>query len=356
MGFYRCIPVNSQSGGDIAEYMPSINGNPAMYAIAAVNVSNQTTMNRQDVNILIPAKCRILQNLVTSLGSFNGNITFEERGDNRINLTDFVRSCNSFNSAVNFPENVSCFSTSGMISYSRSFNSPIRLGNHLVTVGVVIGCNNFNSEITIPDGNQTWYRTYLYSETGTSYQVQNVIKDCPNYNRPIVIPNNYARYDYLIANCINFNQNVDFRGFDDKIYSLTLGWILWNCTNFNARLSFPTSYVNVNCNAYSLLTNCYKFNRDIIMPNVANINVGNALRNCTSFGSNIYFKGNVLYAANLLTGTNNSLRKNIWCKDATNFIKDVPNGIYNVNIIWSTMSHGYYNSVVNTYIYNNYNP
>lgn len=97
-----------------------------------------------------------------------------------------------------------------------------------------------------------------------------------------------------------------------------------------------------------------------------NIIIGNEVKNCyammaqcTNFGKAIYFKGNVyrfMNTVNMIRGTKNSLRKEIWFNSVFNNRFNVAStlSIVGNNITWTDMDNGFYNATYNIYCYNNY--
>lgn len=77
--------------------------------------------------------------------------------------------------------------------------------------------------------------------------------------------------------------------------------------------------------------------------------------NCSNFGSNITFldSSKITSTKNMLLSTNNALRKNIFCDNATPFIGTVStNSIVGAAITWTQDGSSiYYNTDYNIWIY-----
>lgn len=121
-------------------------------------------------------------------------------------------------------------------------------------------------------------------------------------NDPVVIGRAVNRTDYMLLNCVNFNQNVDIHGGVDS---------------------------------------CYKM-----------------LDGCTKFTKNVYFhtRDKAVKTGGLLANTNNALRKNVFFQSNMNtyFNNTDASSIVGQPVTWTAITNGFYNAAFNVYCYYNY--
>jgi hypothetical protein len=274
----------------------------------------------------------------------------------------------------------------GLLSGAIAYNQPITIPNDVNSCAQMFyNCKNFNQPITLPDSlKECTYMFYgcesfdqaVVLPNGVTY-CSHLFENCTNFNQPITIPNSVTSCEDMFNGCTSFNQPVTIPNItESSIYSKSIegmfyecyefnqplvipngikscGHILMYCYNFNSPITIGTNVISCN----QLLTGCNNFNQDITFPkNVASIFIG--LQGTTSFGKNVFINNASITQSNvyrLFQDCNNSLQKNIWCNNLTPFLGNkYANSIAMADITWTEMTNGYYNSVYNIYLYNNY--
>ncbi len=284
--------------------------------------------------------------------------------------------CTNFNAPIVINK---CSWAERMFQGCSNFNSPIiieMLSNYDIScVYMFLNATSFNSMVSITINEA--YRTRLNTAGFSS-----MFSGLRNFNSPVQIPrlNNYKGYfDNMFTSCVNFNQPISDM-FGD--YTRDVSGMFAYCTSFNQNVIIPDSYNQYNCknmlyqctnfngeiilgnganNCAYMMYNCQNFNHDITLPNTV-MNASSMLCNCTNFGKNIYFKGNsyrALDVSHLLYGTTFSIRKNVHFNQVlnnrfnmTNKSQSLQGGIS--DIIWTSMTNGFYNDFYNIYCYYNY--
>jgi hypothetical protein len=215
----------------------------------------------------------------------------------------------------------------GLFSNCNLFNQPVNVGyssDYNGTMSVLTPFNNalnFNSPIRFVD---------LGNDTGNlNIMINGLFTMCPNYNQPFTVPPQTNSLTFLCYGANKFNSPIIFE----------------NCRE--------------RCHCTSILRFAVAFNQEMTFPSNV-IGVVNAFENCTSFGNNVYFKGNVsraLSTMGMFRNCNKSKRKYIWCNSVltNNFLgKTTGDSVTGTAITWTAITNGYYNSTYNIYIYNNY--
>ena len=209
----------------------------------------------------------------------------------------------------------------------------IKFGNNVTSMyNTFKNCTNFNQPITIGDNITNMYCTFM---------------NCYDFNQPIIIPDSVTNMYSTFGRCPNFNQHITI---PDSVTNMA--GTFSGCNKFNQPITIPDNVTNMD----HTFNNCPNFNQPVTIGNSVT-NMYYAFNNCTSFGSSLYFKNsskltNVCY---MFQYCNNSLRKYIYCNNATPFLNTGRyNSITGGLVTWSTMDNGYYNATYNIYIYNNW--
>ena len=214
-----------------------------------------------------------------------------------------------------------------------------------------------------------------------------------NYNQPVKLGNNinnccymfYSQWEFNYPITVNYNlQDVNCFAMFGECRKFNSPVTISRCSNvsnmfyhaYNMNLpvllgvDFPSHYTNAivikqiqnNINIARLFEGCNNYNQPIVLS----AQVGNCagiMVDCNQFSSNIYFTGNTysswLNVRSLLSGTNNSKRRNVFFNVVLNnkFNQTQYNAIINpgsTGVTWTTMTNGFYNSTYNVYCYYNY--
>lgn len=198
----------------------------------------------------------------------------------------------------------------GYMSIEPSFNKPVTIGSKVTNCKGMFSNSQsiFNQPITIP--NSVIECSYMFSEN-------------PSFNQPIVIPGSVKNCFAMFMRTSNLNQPVTISN-DVNNFN---GHAMLMAQNFNQPVVFPTGVTDA--------TQVF----------------GGAMNMCSDIVF-LHTQG-PLNTSYLLWNTNNSLRKNVYCRNLSLLNATNRQSIVGANITWSATTNGYYNSTYNIYILNN---
>lgn len=159
-----------------------------------------------------------------------------------------------------------------------------------------------------------------------------------DFNKAIIIGNEIVECSNMFADSL-FNCNVLMSGNVENCQGM------FKNTPFNKPITLPNTVKNC-----ANMFNNSAFNQNIYIPKSVT-SVVRMFSNCNQLQANIYFNGNPSTTSYIFANRTNSKRINLFCSSLTNAQL---NSLYGTNCKWTEMTNGWYNSVANIYIYNNY--
>lgn len=154
-----------------------------------------------------------------------------------------------------------------------------------------------------------------------------------------------------------FTNELEWNDFNEPV---TIGnqvtycyQIFQNLPSFNQPVTIPNGATN----CQSMFWNCASYNQDITIP-ASVTDARYMFDSCYNMGSNIFvdaeFESAMNCTAGMLASKDHSKRVNIWCNNLSTFLSTNWQSIVSSSITWTEMTNGYFNSVYNIYLYNNY--
>lgn len=240
-------------------------------------------------------------------------------------------------------------------AYNNKVNTPIIIGSN------VYGCHNL-----FTNGTNAFKQPIRFSNSlvDCSY----MFSRCDNYQYPVIIPNGVVNCSYMFNSSSYFNQPVTipntvrdcsfmFKGswFNQP---LTIPYGVTNCAGmfnsasaYNQPIAIPNSVVNCSMMFYSSQFN----NQDIFIPK----SVENCVNMFCYFNcGNIYINGNPNVTRLIYKYRDNNTNKtriNVYAGRSINVSQIAFNGTSSYySFAELGDGNGYYSSVANIYVYNNY--
>lgn len=125
----------------------------------------------------------------------------------------------------------------------------------------------------------------------------------------------------------------------------------------NATINVPVTIGRAVNRSDYMLRNCINFNQNLNVHGGVVSCVG-MLDGCTKFSKNVYFhaRNSAINASGLLANTSNALRKNVWFQTNMNtyFNNTDASSIVGQPVTWTAITNGYYNAAFNVFCYYNY--
>lgn len=235
--------------------------------------------------------------------------------------------CAYFNQPLNF-RNISGgkLSCADMLSSCISFNSDVDFGDNISSVSdMFYNCSSFNRPITLPQYLNSYFRVFL---------------GCTSFNQPITLPNTLNDIRDFVFGCTSFNQTMIIDTKNSILSGYMVNQAFRGCTSLASPIYITADKLY---NALYTFVDCPNL-KDVYIIGIKNTTqFRGAFRNgntsATYFGvqCNIYTDDagqNILYNTQLIPSGSYSYRAPEWTNDPDNGC--------------------IYNTLFNLYIYNNW--
>ena len=201
---------------------------------------------------------------------------------NSNNLIDtFIINHSLISGGDNYDPMKYCVNMCNTFANCPNFNKPVTIPENVAVVSNMFhGCCNFNQPITIPN-NVT--------------DVSNMFYNCCNFNQPITIPENVKNVSGMFYECMSFNQPVTIPN-----NVINTAYMFFGCYNFNQPVTIPENVTDVS----SMFSICFNFNQPVTIPN--NVKYTSYMfSGCYNFNQPITIPNNVKDTSYMFSGCYN---------------------------------------------------
>lgn len=195
-------------------------------------------------------------------------------------------------------------------------------------------------------------REYTFTDavTGQYYDTSfdSYYRDNVYFNKPVIIGNKVYSCANMFYGCSNFNSVVTI---GDTVKDCSN--MLRRCTSFDIPLTIGENVVNC-----SYMLDSTNFNQNIIVPSSVN-DLSSFLNSAPQFSNDIYIKGTTFREINVKSMVYYPIdpkRKNIRFNPVLNniFNQTDRNSVIGLDVTWTPLTNGFYNSNYNVYCFNDY--